>query len=166
MISADFAVQRRCNPLDAVEALAADRGWPFERKVEDEITIVVAGRWASYHVSLNWDDELEALHVVCAFDFKVPPMRRDEVHRLMAMINEQMWAGHFDLWTGEGLLMCRACLLLSGGAEANDAQCDALLKVTLEACERYFPAFQFTIWAAKTAEQAMEAALLETAGEA
>lgn len=154
------------NPLDLVETLARERDWPFERQVDDEITVVVTGRWADYHLSLNWDDQLEGLHVVSAFDFKVPPTRRTEVCRLMAMVNEQMWSGHFDLWSQEGILMCRTSLLLTGGAEVNLQQCEALMQVTLEACERYFPAFQFTIWAGKTAEAAIESALLETAGEA
>jgi len=166
MVSALLKQDHRVNPLDLIETLASQRNWPFEREVDDELSIVVAGKWADYHISLNWDDHLEGLHVVSAFDFKVPPMRRDEVTKLMAMINEQMWAGHFDLWAQEGMLMCRACLFLSGGAEANRQQCEALLQVSLEACERYFPAFQFTIWAGKTAAEALEASLLETAGEA
>jgi hypothetical protein len=41
-----------------------------------------------------------------------------------------------------------------------------LLRLALEACERYFPAFQFVIWAGKTAEEAIRSSLMETAGEA
>lgn len=166
MTSALVALQRPVSPLDIIETLAVQRQWPFERISEEEITIVVAGSWADYHLSLNWDDRSEVLHAVCAFDFKVPPVRREEVRRLMSMINEQLWAGHFDLWVADGMLMCRGCLILTGGAQVNDAQCDALIKVLLEACERYFPAFQFVIWAGKSAESGLEAAMLETAGEA
>jgi hypothetical protein len=36
----------------------------------------------------------------------------------------------------------------------------------LESCERYFPAFQFVVWAGKGARAALDAALFETAGEA
>ena len=36
----------------------------------------------------------------------------------------------------------------------------------LDACERYFPAFQFVVWAGKTAREAIDAAMFETAGEA
>ena len=35
-----------------------------------------------------------------------------------------------------------------------------------DTCERYFPAFQFMVWAGKSAEEAMNAAMFDTAGEA
>ncbi len=36
------------------------------------------------------------------------------MYRLIAQINEQLWLGHFDLWTQEGLVMFRHALLLNG----------------------------------------------------
>jgi hypothetical protein len=50
--------------------------------------------------------------------------------------------------------------------EIAEAQCETLLRLALEACERYFPAFQFVIWAGKSAEEAIQSSLMETAGEA
>ncbi|MGE0603755.1 MAG: YbjN domain-containing protein, partial [Xanthobacteraceae bacterium] len=74
--------------------------------------------------------------------------------------------GHFDLWSEEGLVMYRDGLVLSGGAEASGRQCEALLENAVSAAERYYPAFQFVIWAGKNAREAMDATLFETAGEA
>ena len=42
----------------------------------------------------------------------------------------------------------------------------APLKAALEACERYYQAFQFVVWAGKTAREALDGALFETLGEA
>ncbi len=39
---------QRNNPLDVVERMAAGNNWPFERAGEDEIGIVVTGRWTNY----------------------------------------------------------------------------------------------------------------------
>ena len=36
----------------------------------------------------------------------------------------------------------------------------------LDACEGYFPAFQFVVWAGKPAREALDAAMFETSGEA
>ena len=36
----------------------------------------------------------------------------------------------------------------------------------IAACERYYQAFQFVIWAGRSAREALDAALFETAGEA
>ena len=41
------------------------------------------GRWTDYHVSFTWMDDIEALHIACAFDLKVPEARRQEVLRLL-----------------------------------------------------------------------------------
>ena len=57
-------------------------------------------------------------------------------------------------------------LLLTGGAEANDAQCESLIRLAVETCERYFPAVQFVVWAGRNAGEALESSLLETVGEA
>jgi len=111
-------------------------------------------------------DDIEALHLACAFDLKVPDRRRAEVLQLIARLNERLWIGHFDLWTNDGLVMFRHALVLTGGVAATNRQCEALLDAALEACERNFQAFQFVIWAGKSAAEAMDAAMFETAGEA
>lgn len=156
----------RLNPLDAVERLAAVNDWSFERSSDDEINILIKGRWSDYQVSFTWMDELEALHLACAFDLKVPERRCGEVQKLIAHMNEQMWIGHFDLWPNDGLVMFRHALVLAGGLEASGEQCQSVLNTALEACERYFPAFQFVLWAGKPAREALDAAMFETSGEA
>ena len=153
------------NPVDLVERVATSHDWACERTTDDELTLTVAGTWADYHVSLNWREDLEALHIACAFDFKVPDNRLGEVYRLIAQINEQLWLGHFDIWSHDGLIMFRQGLMLNG-AVATQGQCEALLRAGLEACERYYQAFQFVVWAGKDARQALASTMFETHGQA
>jgi hypothetical protein len=152
--------------LDVVERLAAQSGWSFERASADEITILVAGKWTDYQISFTWMDNIEALHLACAFDLKVPERRRIEVMDLVSKVNEQLWVGHFDLWDADGLVMYRHALVLAGGSAPSHKQCEALLGIALDACERYYQAFQFVLWAGKTAREAIEAIMFETSGEA
>jgi hypothetical protein len=154
------------NPLDVVERIASVNDWSFERAGDDEINILIKGRWNDYQVSFTWMGELEALHLACAFDIKVAERRRAEVQQLIAQMNEQMWIGHFDLWPNDGLVMFRHALVLTGGVEATDEQCKSVLGTAVDTCERYFPAFQFVLWAGKSAREAMDAAMFETSGEA
>ena len=156
----------RQNPLDVVERLASGNDWSFERASEDEITILVSGRWAEYQLSYTWMIDIEALHLACAFDLKVPDRRRGETQQLISLVNEQLWVGHFDLWTQDGMVMFRHALVLAGGLDATSQQCHALLSSALEACEGYFPAFQFVVWAGKPAREALNAAMFETQGQA
>ncbi len=162
----DFAEGSRANPLDIVEQLATGNDWSFERASDDEITIMVSGKWTDYQLSYTWMHDLEALHLACAFDLRVPERRRGEVQALISLINEQMWIGHFDLWSKEGMVMFRHALVLAGGVEASGKQCETLLGTALDACERNFAAFQFVVWAGKGAREALDAAMFETSGEA
>jgi hypothetical protein len=57
-------------------------------------------------------------------------------------------------------------MLLAGGAQPNDAQCEAILSSALEACERYYQSFQFVVWGGKTASEALEGAMFDTRGHA
>jgi hypothetical protein len=162
----EFAQDSTYNPLDVVEQLANHNDWSFERSDEDEVTLVVTGRWADYQISFTWMTDIEALHIACAFDLKAQPMRHIEVVELVAAINEQLWVGHFDFWRKDDLVMFRQALVLTGGVAATDAQCETLLATAVEACERYFQAFQFVVWAGKSARDALDATLFETSGKA
>jgi hypothetical protein len=161
----ESAHDNRGSPLDVVEHMAAGNNWPFERAGEDEIGLVVTGRWTNYQVSFTWMNEIETLHLACAFDMKVPEPRLADVQKLIGLINEQMWIGHFDVWTQNGVVMFRHALVLAG-VSASGRQCEAVLASALDSCERYFPAFQFVIWAGKSAREAMESVMFETTGEA
>jgi hypothetical protein len=161
-----YADEPRINPLDVVERLATGHDWSFERAGDDEITILVTGKWTDYQLSYTWMGNIEALHLACAFDLKVPERRQAEVQSLISLINERLWVGHFDLWTKEGIVMYRHALVLAGAAEASGKQCEALLGTALDTCERYFTAFQFVVWAGKAAREALDAANFDTSGEA
>ena len=163
-IEADVA--RTENPVDAIERLAALNDWSFDRDDEDEISISVAGGWTDYSIAFTWLGDLEALHVACAFDLKVPAARRADMLSLVSLINEQMWVGHFDIWPADGVIMFRHAMLLTGGAELNGRQCESVLTTAVLACERYYQAFQFVVWAGKTGPEALATAMIETRGEA
>ncbi|MEZ5855285.1 MAG: YbjN domain-containing protein [Hyphomicrobiaceae bacterium] len=165
MATAEAGYRHVTNPIDLAEQLASDHDWASERTTDDELTLAVAGNWTDYNVSINWREDLEALHIACAFDFKVPDNRLGEIYRLVAQINEQLWLGHFDIWTGEGLIMYRHGLMLNGTI-ATPAQCEALLQAALEACERYYQAFQFVVWAGKDSRHALASTMFETEGRA
>ena len=157
---------RTAHPVDVVEHMASLNQWSFDREEDDEISISVSGSWTDYHVAFTWLPDLESLHVGCAFDIKFNDRCRTEVLQLISLINEQLWLGHFGLWEKEGVVIFRHALLLTGGIEPSRIQCEGVLQAAIGACERYYQAFQFVIWAGRSAREALETALFETAGEA
>ena len=159
-------LSRGLNPVDAVEEVAFFNEWSFERAAEDELSVLVQGIWTDYTVSFSWMEEFETLHVASAFDMRVPKERHSEAMRLLSLINEQMLFGHFDIWLNDGSIMYRHALPLAGGAEAGEAQIECLLSNALTSCERYYQAFQFVIWAGRSATEALDSVLFDTVGEA
>jgi len=153
------------HPLDILEQTVEDNGWPFERLARDEINLSVAGRWCDYHFSFSWRDDLQSLHVSVGFDMRVTPERRPEIAELLMAINAQLWLGHFDLWAEDRTILFRHVLIFPN-SHLSAAQCEALLHMAVEACEHYYPAFQFVLWGGKSASEAMAAAVLEVAGQA
>ena len=153
------------HPLDLLEHAVEDNGWAFERSGRDELNLSVAGRWCDHHFSFTWREELQSLHLSSAFDMRVNDSRRHDVAALLMYVNAKLWIGHFDLWPEDGTLLYRHAMIVPE-ARASASQCEALLNLAVEACEYYYPAFQFVLWGGKSAEEAVAAAILECQGQA
>ncbi|HVZ91290.1 MAG TPA: YbjN domain-containing protein [Rhizomicrobium sp.] len=154
------------HPLDVLEQAVEESGWQFERAGRDELNLSVAGRWADHHFSFTWRDDLQSLHLSSAFDIRVnDEVRRSNIADLLMYVNARLWIGHFDLWPEGGAIVFRHAMIFPD-ASASASQCEALLNLAVEACEHYYPAFQFVLWGGKTAQEAIAAAVLECAGQA
>jgi len=73
------------------------------------------------------------------------------------------------LWSASGLVLFRHAALLENGDESGTLslqQAETLVEAAIEECERFYPVFQFVLWADKTPQEAIAAALIETQGEA
>jgi hypothetical protein len=165
MLSAEIT-ETAANPLELVERLALANDWPFHRQSEEELAAEVSGQWCHYKLWFSWHPELGVLQLSCALDMKVPGKKRDKVYALLAMANEKLWLGHFDLWTEEGLPVFRHALLFREGSGATVELLEDLIDIALSECERFYPAFQFVFWGGKEPADAIVAAMLETEGEA
>ncbi len=153
------------HPIDLLERTVEDNGWPFERSGRDELNLSVAGKWCDHHFSFTWRDDLQSLHLSSAFEMRVADDRRADIAALLMFVNARLWIGHFDLWPEDGQLLFRHAMIFPE-SKVSASQCEALLNLAVEACEHYYPAFQFVIWGGKSAEEAVAAAILECQGQA
>lgn len=154
------------NPIDLVEEIVLANEWPHDRSSDEEMVVEISGRWCDYRLLFVWQEEISALHFSCSFDMKVPKARKLSVYELLAIVNEKMWLGHFDVCSDTGLPMFRHAVLLRGAMGASVEQIEDLVDMALTECERFYPAFQFVIWGGKTAEEAVISAMIEPVGEA
>jgi hypothetical protein len=154
------------NPLDLVENIINANDWSFERQGFDELTVGVEGSWCQYHLWFSWRADLRAVHFSCAYDIKIPDKRFNVMYELLARMNERLYVGHFDAWRDEGMLLFRQALLLNSRCDLEKEQIEMLVETGMYELEKFYPAIQFCLWGGKTPEEALEAAMLETMGEA
>ncbi len=164
-VTGSSALVLQGNPLDMVEEMVSGHGWSFERQGEEELMATAGGRWCAYQLWFTWRELPGALQFSCAFDLKVSEAKREHISMLLAMVNQRMWLGHFDLWTEEGVLMFHHALL-SGEVGVSADQCEELLGVALEECERFYPAFYFVLRHDMSPEDAIVTAMMDHVGEA
>jgi hypothetical protein len=165
-LSAALEEEVAANPLDLVEQLVTANDWPFDRRSDDEMAVEVPGKWCDYSLYFAWREDIGALHFSCAMDMKVQSTKKTQLHELLATVNERMWLGHFGIWSDEGVPMFRHSVLFRGPSSANLEHIEDLVDIALNECERFYPAFQFVLWGGKSASDAIQAALLDTVGEA
>ena len=153
------------NPLDLVERIVRSHEWPFDRYTRDEMNVGVEGCWTRYHLWFAWQNTQQALQFSCAFDLKVPQDKLLGTHSLLAIMNEKLWLGHFDVWDKEGLIIYRNSSIIDRN-NLNLENVETLLLDAVNSIDLYFPAFQYILWAGKTSEEALSTVLFETRGEA
>ena len=153
--------------MDVVEAvLSDDDRFAVERADDGDVQFGFKGAWCEAVGYFSWREELPAMLYTVAFGIVAPESRRKEAAALIALINENLWLGHFDLWADDGSIVFRHALPMIGRAEIAPGEIQALLAAALDAADRFWPAFDFLLRGGQSAEDAAAAALFETAGEA
>ena len=155
-------------PIDTLEQYFAAHGWSFERSADEEIVANFQGSWTQYELRAVWRDDDRVLQFLALPDIRVPADKRALIYETLGLINEQVWIGHFEMWASSGMLLFRHAALLdaSGEAALSIDQAETLVEAAIDECERFYPVFQFVLWADKTPQEAIAAALIETQGEA
>ncbi len=161
----DYATQGQ-GPLDVFEGVMAHCDWACERSSDDELTAAVQGSWCTYQVRLVWRAEDNVLQLVSLFDMRVAENKRAAIYETLCLINERLWLGHFEMWATDGDLLFRHATILDSDAGISSVQAELMMQAAVAECERFYPVLQFVLWAGKKPQEALDAAMLETAGEA
>lgn len=154
------------NPLDMVEEIVQANQWHFERAHDDELVVEMKGAWCNYRLYFMWQRDISALQFTCQFDMRVPEPRVQSAYELMAVVNNRLWFGHFDLCTEEKTPLFRYTSLYRGSHGPALEQLEDMVEIALTESERFYPAFQYVIWGGKRPDEAMTAAMLDPAGRA
>ena len=163
----DDEIEDTADPMDTVEAvIASDDRFNAERGEDGDIHFSFKSTWGESAGYFSHRRELPALLFTLGFEIQAPKSRLTEAQRLAAKINENLWRGHFDVWSDDGTIIFRHAMPMIGREEISVGEVQAMLAAALDAADRFQPAFSFLVLAGLSAEEAAEAALFETAGEA
>ena len=154
------------HPIDIVEHLAEHHDWDFDRVGDDQIAMAVVGQWRTYSITLAWSPRDETLRLVCTFEMEPPEHRMAELHEALNRTNDMCWAGAFSYWNDQRLMVYRYGLILAGGQMATADQINTMIKTSVLASERFYPAFQLVAWGDQPVEEAMDVAIAEAYGRA
>jgi hypothetical protein len=153
------------SPIDELEDLAASQDLPYLRFGKDEMMIRYPDSWENFQSFWTWDRDLQTLDVVASSLLKFKEEDRAAIYELLAIVNNQLWIGHFDL-TDEGSPTYRQTLMLRGMKGSTAEVVEDLFAITLAEYQRFFPAFQYVAKDNKTPQEAISLSLIETEGEA
>jgi hypothetical protein len=155
-------------PIDELEAFFSAHGWSHDRIGEEEVVAVTPGAWGQYELRGIWREDDRVLQFLALPDIKVTNDQYLAIYETIGLINEQLWIGHFELWSGNGALVFRHATLLEGQDEPSLAsdQAESVVDAAIGELDRFYPVFQFVMWGGKSPAEAIAAAMVETHGEA
>ena len=158
----------RAAPIDMLDAWFEAHGWTHERIGDDEIVASAQGSWGVYELRGVWRDDDNVLQFMAFPDIKVAEHQTAAIYETIGLINEQLWLGHFEHWSGAGTVLFRHAVLLETGDEPGLSleQAETVVEAAVDEVDRFYPVFQFVLWGGKSPKEAIEAAMVETRGEA
>ncbi len=158
--------ENKINPLDTLEILVGQNEWPYERLGDEEIVAAVSAEWCDFHLRYIWLSDKNLLLCSGQLDIRVHDKKRAPVVELITQLNERLDMGHFSIWSDDDTIMFKHSFLPATNGADVVASCDHVTRTILAEINRYFPVFQFVIWGGKTPSEAIDAAMLETVGNA
>ena len=134
------------NPIDVVEEVIHAKKWTFSRAHDHELVAEITSHWCQYRLYFTWSEQISAISFTVTFDLKFPQSKSQSVNDLLALINEKLWIGHFDITSKNGIPAYRHTVLESHDNDMLFNQLDDLMDIAIYECEKYYPAFHITLF--------------------
>lgn len=153
------------NPLDAVEAVLATYNLDYIRMADDELVLSVAGARASYRLFLTWQDEFDALQIICQFPDTLPLPDDTVIARLLFSANMQLWLGHFEMGEERTMQFRYTTMIVAGSPLGGVDHLNDLFKLAVAECDRLYPALRLICDDRQVDAATLAFAMQDTAGQ-
>ena len=154
------------NPIDIVEEVIHGKKWSFSRSDDYELVAEIASQWCQYRLYFTWSEQIRAISFTVTFDIKFPQSKYESAHELLALINEKLWIGHFDITKKNGIPAYRHTVLSLPENAMLQHQLEDLVDIAIYECEKYYPAFQLVLFDDSLPSTALSVSTFDTIGSA
>jgi hypothetical protein len=154
------------NPIDVVEDVIHAKKWTFSRADDYELVAEISSQWCQYRLYFTWSEQIKAISFTITFDLKFPQNQMVYAHKLLALINEKLWIGHFDITSKNGIPAYRHTVLSLAENEMLHHQLENLVDIAICECEKYYPAFQLVLFENSDPSKALSLSTFDTIGQA
>ena len=154
------------NPIDIVEDVIHSKKWTFSRADEYELVAEISSQWCQYRLYFTWSEQIRAISFTITFDLKFPNNKTKDAHELLALINEKLWIGHFDITSTNGIPAYRHTVLSLNESDNLHNQLEDLVDIGVYECEKYYRAFQLVLFDDSDPMKALKTSTFDTIGQA
>ncbi len=155
------------NPIDLVENIFSSKSFEFERRADNEVVVEVQGKWNNMLLFFSWEQNMRCLHLSCLMDIKSTIEDRSKIFELLALVNEDLWLGHFSYWTEQNMPVFKHSILLNDEDEnVLNGKISQVIDIAIKECERMYPVFKVVLTKGMDPKQALYPMLMETLGQA
>lgn len=153
------------NPIDVVENIFSNRSFELERRSINEVVVEVQGKWNNMLLFFAWEANMQCMHLSCLMDIETKIEDRSKIFELLALVNEELWVGHFSYWTEQNIPVFKHSVILNDG-EDIESKISQIIDIAIKECERMYPIFKVVLTKGMDPKQALYPMMMATVGQA
>jgi len=154
------------NPIDIIEDVIHQKKWSFSRSADHELVAEISSNWSAYRLYFSWSENINALSLSITFDIKFPETKLIKAYELLGLINENLWIGHFDITSRNGIPAFRHTIMSSSETEILHKKFEDLVDIGIYECEKFYPSFQQILFDDISPKDAVNISKFEIIGRA
>ena len=133
--------QNLYNPIDSIENIFARDNVSFDRRKENELVAEVFGKWDNMLIFFAYEEHMRCLHISCLLNIETAAVDRAKMFELLALLNENLWLGHFSYWSEQKMPIFKHSIILQDTEELFTSKISKIIELSIMECERVYPIF-------------------------
>ena len=129
------------NPIDAIEYMLSRDKVACNRLKDTELVAEVHGKWDNMIIFFAFEAHMRCLHLSCLLNIGTTTFDRSKMFELLALLNENLWLGHFSYWSEQKMPIFKHSMILHDDEELFVGKIGQIIELSIMECERVYPIF-------------------------